>query len=76
MPAGALSPIHWMVVALVALLVLGPEKAAGAMRSLGRGWAQFQALSQRPLEHLLDLAEREEAAEPDVEVGSHQEEQP
>jgi len=54
-----LSPIHMMVIAVVAFLVLGPEKMVGAMRTVGRAWGQFQSISQKPLEHLLDLADQE-----------------
>ena len=65
-----LSPIHLMVVAVVGFLVLGPEKMVTTMRKLGRTWRQFQAISQKPLEHLLDLAEQEQPAGHDNGTGS------
>ena len=39
---GAFSPIHWLIVAVVALLVLGPERLPDAARNFGRAWRAYQ----------------------------------
>jgi sec-independent protein translocase protein TatB len=44
MPAG-LSPMHLLVIAVVALVVLGPDKLPAAARQVGRFVAQARELS-------------------------------
>lgn len=39
---GAFSPIHWLIIAVVALLVLGPERLPDAARNFGRAWRAYQ----------------------------------
>jgi Tat protein translocase TatB subunit len=39
---GAFSPVHWLIIAVVALLVLGPERLPDAARKFGRAWRQYQ----------------------------------
>ena len=34
---GSLSPIHWLLVIIVLLLVFGPTRLAGAGKGLGEG---------------------------------------
>lgn len=63
MPDGLFSPVHWIVIALVALVVLGPQDAARAMRALGKGWRRLQEFSERPLDHLLELPGEDAPAE-------------
>ena len=42
MPTGILSPMHLLVVLVVALIVLGPKKLPGAGRALGQGLREFK----------------------------------
>ena len=39
---GAFSPVHWLIIAVVALLVLGPERLPEAAGKVGRAWREFQ----------------------------------
>ncbi|MGH9102885.1 MAG: twin-arginine translocase TatA/TatE family subunit [Acidimicrobiales bacterium] len=38
----SISPVKILIVAVVALVVLGPEKLPGTLRTLGRYWGEFQ----------------------------------
>jgi sec-independent protein translocase protein TatA len=49
---GSLSPIHWLLVIIVLLLVFGPTRLAGAGKGLGEGIRAFKK----------GLSEDEEAA--------------
>lgn len=42
MASGILSPMHLLVVLLVALIVLGPKRLPGAGRALGHGLREFK----------------------------------
>lgn len=42
MTSGILSPMHLLVVLVVALLVLGPKRLPGAGRALGHGLREFK----------------------------------
>lgn len=42
MPTGILSPMHLLVVLVIALIVLGPKKLPGAGRALGQGLREFK----------------------------------
>ena len=39
---GTLSPVHWLLVALVVLLLFGPRRLAAAGRDLGAGLRSFK----------------------------------
>jgi sec-independent protein translocase protein TatA len=39
---GGLSPIHWLLVIIVLLLVFGPTRLAGAGKGLGEGIRAFK----------------------------------
>ncbi len=39
---GSLSPIHWLIVAVVVLLLFGPSRLAGAGKGLGEGIRNFK----------------------------------
>lgn len=39
---GSLSPIHWLIVAVVILLLFGPSRLAGAGKGLGEGIRNFK----------------------------------
>lgn len=39
---GGLSPIHWIIVIVIVLLVFGPGRLAGVGKGLGEGIRQFK----------------------------------
>ena len=39
---GAMSPIHWVIVAIVILLLFGPSRLAGMGKGLGEGIRSFK----------------------------------
>ena len=39
---GGLSPIHWLIVIVIVLLVFGPGRLAGVGKGLGEGIRQFK----------------------------------
>ena len=39
---GGLSPIHWLIVIVIILLVFGPGRLAGVGKGLGEGIRQFK----------------------------------
>jgi sec-independent protein translocase protein TatA len=41
---GAFSPVHWLIIAVVALLVLGPDRLPDAAHKIGRAWREFQSV--------------------------------
>ena len=60
MPSGALSPVHILIVATVALIVLGPEELPKAARRAGRLLRELRALRARLDEEIHTLLEDEE----------------
>ncbi|MDQ6806263.1 MAG: twin-arginine translocase TatA/TatE family subunit [Actinomycetota bacterium] len=42
MPTGILSPMHLLIVLVVALVVLGPKRLPGAGKALGQGLREFK----------------------------------
>jgi sec-independent protein translocase protein TatB len=56
--------VKFLVVGLVALIVLGPDKLPGAMRSAGRMLAEFRRVSAGLREEASGVLERSELAEP------------
>jgi sec-independent protein translocase protein TatB len=62
-----LNPIHVLVVLVVALIVLGPEKLPDAARTLGRfinDVRTWSATMQAEARDMLDVAHRSDEAEP------------
>jgi sec-independent protein translocase protein TatA len=46
---GSLSPVHWLIVMVVVLLLFGPAKLAGMGKGLGAGMRSFkQGLNEDP----------------------------
>jgi sec-independent protein translocase protein TatA len=46
---GSLSPIHWLIVIVIVLLVFGPGRLAGVGKGLGGGIRQFKkGLNEEP----------------------------
>jgi len=52
---GAFSPIHILIVALVALLVLGPEQLPKIARQAGHGFQEFRRVQQHLRTELRDV---------------------
>ena len=49
MPMGSFSPIHWLIVIVVILLVFGPTRLANVGKGLGEGLRNFKrGLSDDP----------------------------
>ncbi|MGI9033198.1 MAG: twin-arginine translocase TatA/TatE family subunit [Acidimicrobiales bacterium] len=46
MPQGLTSPSHLLVILVVALIVMGPDKLPGALRQAGRAMAEVQRWSE------------------------------
>ena len=58
---GSLSPVHWLIVMVVVLLLFGPAKLAGMGKGLGAGMRSFKkGLNEDP-----DAVKQSELAEPD-----------
>jgi TatA/E family protein of Tat protein translocase len=52
---GAFSPLHWLIVAVVALLVLGPEQLPGLARRAGEMLRELQRVRHHLSSELRDL---------------------
>jgi TatA/E family protein of Tat protein translocase len=52
---GAFSPIHILIVAVVALLVLGPEQLPKIARQAGQGFREFKRVQQHLRTELRDV---------------------
>jgi sec-independent protein translocase protein TatB len=52
---GAFSPLHILIVAVVALLVLGPEQLPKAARTLGQGLREFRRVQAHLRSELRDV---------------------
>ena len=61
---GAFSPIHWLIIAIVALLVLGPDKLPDAARRVATAWRELQQTRSTLLGRLRAIAD--EAVPTDV----------
>jgi sec-independent protein translocase protein TatA len=62
---GSLSPIHWLLVIVVLLLVFGPTRLAGAGKGLGEGIRAFKkGLSDDDVDAAKEEAKKPEAVEP------------
>lgn len=61
---GSLSPIHWLLVIIVLLLVFGPTRLAGAGKGLGEGIRAFKKGLSEDEERAQEEAKKAEVAEP------------
>jgi len=52
---GAFSPLHWLIVAVVALLVLGPEQLPQLARRAGRAYSEFTRVRAHWSSELRDM---------------------
>jgi Tat protein translocase TatB subunit len=52
---GAFSPLHWLIVAVVALLVLGPEQLPSLARRAGETMRDLRGVRQHLRTELRDL---------------------
>jgi sec-independent protein translocase protein TatA len=60
---GSLSPIHWILVIVVLLLVFGPTRLAGAGKGLGEGIRAFKkGLSEDEIEDAKKAEEAKQSA--------------
>ena len=73
MPPGLTSPYHLLVIVVVALVVLGPEKLPQALRQAGRVMAEFRQWSQSLSSEMRDAVslDAREAGEPAAETSLH-----
>jgi TatA/E family protein of Tat protein translocase len=55
---GAFSPLHWLIIAIVAFLVLGPKELPDLARKVGRGVREFKRIQQHLASELGDLVEQ------------------
>jgi sec-independent protein translocase protein TatA len=56
---GTLSPVHWIIVIVVVLLLFGPKRLAGIGKGLGEGIRSFKkSLSDDPPEQARDDAKQ------------------
>jgi len=53
---GAFSPIHWMIVGVVVLLVFGPDRLPELAKQLGKGMRELRMVQQHLRDELRDLA--------------------
>lgn len=69
---GGLSPIHWLLVIVVLLLVFGPTRLAGAGKGLGEGIRAFKKGLSDDEEKPSEEAKKPEALEkpPEKPAGS------
>jgi TatA/E family protein of Tat protein translocase len=86
---GAFSPLHWLIVGVVALLVLGPDQLPKLARQAGRAYNEFARVRHHLTSELRDMvsefdlaasqetpgaAPREMLPRPDVANGTETEE--
>jgi sec-independent protein translocase protein TatA len=63
---GSLSPIHWLLVIIVLLLVFGPTRLAGAGKGLGEGIRAFKKGLSEDDEKAAEEKKAEKSEEPKV----------
>ena len=66
---GSLSPIHWLIVIVIVLLVFGPGRLAGVGKGLGEGIRQFK-------KGLNEDAEDDKAAAPKPQITEKKDDAP
>jgi TatA/E family protein of Tat protein translocase len=52
---GALSPLHWLIVAVVALVVLGPDQLPKLARQAGHAYSEFARVRAHVTSDLRDM---------------------
>jgi TatA/E family protein of Tat protein translocase len=52
---GAFSPLHWLIVAAVALIVIGPDQLPQVARRAGHAWREWKRVKQHLTTELRDL---------------------
>ncbi len=52
---GAFSPLHWVIVAFVALIVLGPDQLPQLAQRAGRAWREWNRVKRHLTAELRDL---------------------
>ena len=62
---GAFSPVHIIIVAVVALLVLGPEQLPKIARQAGQGYREFKRVQQHLKTELRDVVAEFDASPSD-----------
>jgi TatA/E family protein of Tat protein translocase len=71
---GAFSPLHWLIVAVVALMVLGPDKLPQAGREVARALRFVREARETITQEITQVLEsHEDPHDPDV---SHREQNP
>ena len=55
--------MHWLIIAVVALLVLGPDKLPDAAQRVAKIWRDFQQVRGTLLDQVRDLADEAIPAE-------------
>ncbi len=59
---GAFSPLHWLIIAVVALLVLGPDQLPKLARRAGRAMTEVQRVRTHLASELRDVVSEFDAA--------------
>ena len=65
---GAFSPFHWLIIAVVALLVIGPDKLPDAARRAGAAWRDVRSTYHSLLDDARRVVEPGEPADSPVET--------
>jgi Sec-independent protein translocase protein TatA len=60
---GFMSPLHWLVVLIVLLVVMGPKEGVQAARTFGRTLEQVRRLGREPIDELLSRVSATEPAD-------------
>jgi TatA/E family protein of Tat protein translocase len=66
---GAFSPLHWLIVATVALLVLGPDQLPRAGREAAKAFRLLRSARSTITDELANLLGAGPAEEPDEDLG-------
>ena len=64
---GTLSPVHWLIVIVVVLLIFGPGRLAGVGKGLGEGIRSFKkglSVDEEDEKPKPELSEKKSDAEP------------
>jgi TatA/E family protein of Tat protein translocase len=61
---GAFSPLHWLIVGVVVLLVFGPDRLPELAKQLGKGMRELRMVQQHLRDELRDLAAEMNVSDP------------